>query len=214
MLDVVTALLEVSVDDFTLDIPFTAYGLDSISAAKMSFALRPFIEVSQLQLLSDITFNDLAKRLEDRQEESEHHNDGADPNSLSLSYLGTDATIRDMEAMVAKYSGNFLEHNIDLSSWTYSEESILLTGSTGALGTSILAQLAKMPTVARIYALNRPDPRGVSLKDRQTISLRQRGYDATILETGKVECVEGRIETLGFGISPDTFNEARVFFCP
>jgi hypothetical protein len=71
MLDVIAALLEVLVEDFSSDVPFTAYGLDSISAAKMSLLLRPFIDISQLQLLSDMTFYDLEKRLRDREESFE-----------------------------------------------------------------------------------------------------------------------------------------------
>jgi hypothetical protein len=208
MLDLVITLLEVSVEDFSWDVPFTAYGLDSISAAKMSFTLRPFVDISQLQLLSDITFKDLAIRLE---EQSEPQSADSYPTTLGSLSSGANAAIQDMEAMVAKYSSNFLEDNINLSLRAYSEETILLIGSTGALGTSILAQLVKMTTVTRIYAVNRPDPRGASLKDRQAMSLRQRGYDATVLESGKVVCVEGRLETPGFGISPDTFNEVGRF---
>ena len=68
MLDTVLALLDVEPSEFCSDVPFTAYGLDSLSAARLSFALHPFVAVSQLQLLSDISLNDLHARIERAQE--------------------------------------------------------------------------------------------------------------------------------------------------
>ena len=206
MLDVTTALLEVSVKEFSLDVPFTAYGLDSISAAKMSFFLRPFVDVSQLQLLSDMTFHDLTKRLKDR-ESSESHITTPFPTG---EFSSPDITaVDDMKAMIAKYSSNFQNH-VNVRSSARSEETVILTGSTGALGTSVLVQLIEMPTVTRIYAVNRPDPRGsISLEDRQAASLRRRGYDAAILQSHKVVWVEGRLEIPGFGIAQETFDEVR-----
>lgn len=62
--DLVLQHLDVSADDFSPDIPFTTYGLDSLSAARLSYALRPFIAITQLQLLADLNLKDLQIRIE------------------------------------------------------------------------------------------------------------------------------------------------------
>ncbi|KAH9886258.1 ketoacyl-synt-domain-containing protein [Cubamyces lactineus] len=62
--DVVCKVLEVAPEDLSQDVPFTSYGLDSLSAAALSYALRPFLAISQLQLLADITMKGLQARVE------------------------------------------------------------------------------------------------------------------------------------------------------
>ena len=64
MTDVVIKLLEFEPAEFSANVPFTAYGLDSLSAARLAFVLRPYVTISQLQLLSDISLHDLETRIE------------------------------------------------------------------------------------------------------------------------------------------------------
>ena len=47
-----------------MDVPLTTYGLDSLTAAALSFELRPLLAISQVQLLADLTIKDLQDRLE------------------------------------------------------------------------------------------------------------------------------------------------------
>ncbi|KAJ7695179.1 hypothetical protein B0H17DRAFT_1198868 [Mycena rosella] len=65
--DVLTPVLlqfvDVSVEDFSPEVPFTAYGLDSLSAGRLSIALRPWIVISQMQLLADMALEDLEARI-------------------------------------------------------------------------------------------------------------------------------------------------------
>ncbi|KAJ7343998.1 beta-ketoacyl synthase [Mycena albidolilacea] len=44
-------------------VPLTSYGLDSLSASRLSSALKPLFVITQLQLLADITLQDLEDRL-------------------------------------------------------------------------------------------------------------------------------------------------------
>ncbi|OJT09920.1 hypothetical protein TRAPUB_13598 [Trametes pubescens] len=62
--DVVCKILDVAVEDLFPDVPFTSYGLDSLSAAALSYALRPFLVISQLQLLADVSLRDIEARME------------------------------------------------------------------------------------------------------------------------------------------------------
>ncbi|KAF9477477.1 hypothetical protein BDN70DRAFT_994948 [Pholiota conissans] len=59
--------LDVDESDFSPDIPFTSYGLDSLSAGRLSRALKPFLQISQLQLLADINLQELERRILDSQ---------------------------------------------------------------------------------------------------------------------------------------------------
>ncbi|KAJ7211047.1 hypothetical protein C8J57DRAFT_1539730 [Mycena rebaudengoi] len=59
----VLELLEVSADDFNFNQPLTLYGLDSISAAKLSSILRPYTAFTQMQLLGGVTWTDVQNGL-------------------------------------------------------------------------------------------------------------------------------------------------------
>ncbi|KAF7377230.1 Polyketide synthase [Mycena sanguinolenta] len=59
----VLELLEVEPVDFDIAQPLTTYGLDSISAARLSSILRPFATFSQLQLLGGITWSEMESEL-------------------------------------------------------------------------------------------------------------------------------------------------------
>ncbi|KAF7329008.1 Polyketide synthase [Mycena venus] len=67
LVDVLTPLLlqfiDVSAEDFSPEVPFTSYGLDSLSAGRLSVALRPWIVMSQMQLLTDVSLLDLEARI-------------------------------------------------------------------------------------------------------------------------------------------------------
>ena len=63
MRDIVLDILDVDPADFDADVPFTAYGLDSLSAGRLSYALKGFLSVTQLQLLGDLALIDLEERI-------------------------------------------------------------------------------------------------------------------------------------------------------
>ncbi|KAH7928982.1 ketoacyl-synt-domain-containing protein [Leucogyrophana mollusca] len=63
--DIVLQSLDIAPDDFSPEIPLTSYGMDSLSAGRLSFALRPYLVISQMQLLSDISLLDIERRLEE-----------------------------------------------------------------------------------------------------------------------------------------------------
>jgi acyl carrier protein/thioesterase domain-containing protein len=60
-LTTVLAVLGVESADFSPDRPLVDYGLDSLGAARLAGALRPFVATSQVQLLAGATWADLAK---------------------------------------------------------------------------------------------------------------------------------------------------------
>jgi len=62
--DIVLGFVDVSAEDFSPEVPLTSYGLDSLSAGRLSHALMPYLKISQLQLLAYVSLNDLEARIE------------------------------------------------------------------------------------------------------------------------------------------------------
>ena len=71
LLETVCRVLDLEASEVSVDVPLTAYGVDSLSAAALSFALRPFLAVSQVQLLADVTIRMLQEKIENDQVVSE-----------------------------------------------------------------------------------------------------------------------------------------------
>ena len=63
--DKLLVLLGVSASDFSPQVPFTAYGMDSLSATRLSQVLRPYVVISQMQLLGGMTWDQLRARIDE-----------------------------------------------------------------------------------------------------------------------------------------------------
>ena len=109
-----------------------------------------------------------------------------------------------MLGMVEKFSHNFPQHVPSIP--TPSKDTILLTGSTGGLGASVLARLVHCPDVVHIYVLGRKG--SLSFLERQKEALLERGYDPAIVEANKVTLLEVDLALPDFGLRTDVF--ARV----
>jgi nucleoside-diphosphate-sugar epimerase len=82
----------------------------------------------------------------------------------------------------------------------------LLTGTTGALGSHLLAILLEDPTVSRVYAFNRKS-QGHTLLERQGESLADKGYPVELMSSKKLVLVEGDAGKEQLGLSGEMFQE-------
>ncbi|KAG9023400.1 hypothetical protein FRB95_013135 [Tulasnella sp. JGI-2019a] len=121
-----------------------------------------------------------------------------------------------MEDAIRRYTSDLAVHTPDESVSTPLEdekEVVVLTGSTGDLGSHLLAQLIQMDSVVRVYALNRKSS-GRSLEDRQKDVLLDRlgSYEEAtrIVTSPKLHLVEAVLEAKDLGISKDIFEEIRT----
>ncbi|PPR02158.1 hypothetical protein CVT26_012119 [Gymnopilus dilepis] len=119
-----------------------------------------------------------------------------------------------MRAMVEKYTADdFPIHSAPATNGSPNSQAhvVLLTGSTGALGSYLLSELVKNPSVSRVYALNRPRLADAApLKERQKSALIDRGIEAdTILGSDKVKLLEGDLRAPEFGLAKDIFVEMQ-----
>ena len=179
-------------EDFSPELPFSAYGLDSLAATRISQAVRPYASVSQMQLLGGLSWKHLEERIKEQS-------------------MGEDSVLRrlpidDVLEMMAQYSKEFAPHTGTDS--LPSHDIVLVTGTTGTIGSNVLAQLVVDPKIGKVYCFNR---RGSTPLDaRQRIALRDRGLDPSVVDSPKVVLLEGTISQPKLGLADDLYEEVRT----
>ena len=189
--DKVLDVLGLSASDFSPQVPFTSYGMDSLAATRISEALRPHIKVSQMQLLGGMTWNNLEARMQ----EAGKATDGASPAKPA------DPLIK----LTEKYSKNFGDHVPSLKS--PAEDTIVITGTSGSIGSSVLVDCLKCPNVKHIYALNRPSTDPVR---SQKVALERRGFDPSLVDTPKLTLLNADLAAGDLGIGELLLEELRT----
>ncbi|KAJ3181474.1 hypothetical protein HDU87_001083 [Geranomyces variabilis] len=90
---------------------------------------------------------------------------------------------------------------------TSGPRTVLLTGSTGALGVAVLSTLLNNSSVDKVYCLHR----GGDDLNRESQAYEQRGMDAEVLKTaakqGKVVGLNSKFEDEWLGVGQDKYNE-------
>ncbi|KAH7914162.1 acetyl-CoA synthetase-like protein [Hygrophoropsis aurantiaca] len=115
--------------------------------------------------------------------------------------------LQEMEDLVKRMSATSNELNVHKPP-SSSSDVVLLTGTTGALGSHLLNHLCDCDDVKRIYALNRGDKGDMdNLRRRQKDTLVVRGIRPSILQTGKVVLISGDLTMPGWNLDPDLFDE-------
>ncbi|KLO12645.1 acetyl-CoA synthetase-like protein [Schizopora paradoxa] len=122
--------------------------------------------------------------------------------------LQTKGRVEAMHEMVSKYSEEFPMHRPSRCSDARSGECVvLLTGSTGGLGSTILSSLIECPDVSCVYALNRKG--NLPLEQRQRKAIVERAIDLSLLSCPKLVLLEGDLDQDGFGLSSLTFGKIK-----
>ena len=114
----------------------------------------------------------------------------------------------EVETFLARYITTFPKHMPSL------KDVVLVTGTTGALGSAVLAKLVSSDCVGKIFAYNRPSREGIGITQRQKEALRTRGYDEEIAVSPKVILVEGELTASGLGINLPLEEEVRLSIFP
>ena len=192
LLKKVVDLLDVSAADFSPELPFTAYGLDSLGATKISQVVRPYASISQMQLLGGLSWKKLEERIEAKSV--------GEDSVLNRSPVG------DVLNMVARYSKGFASHTG--TEPLPSHDVVLVTGTTGTIGSNVLAQLVANAKIGKVYALNREA--STPLDTRQRIVLSDRGLDPSIVDSPKVALLEGTLSRPKLGLTDDLYEQIRT----
>ena len=192
LLKQVVDLLDISMGDFSPELPFNAYGLDSLGATRISQAVRPYASVSQMQLLGGLSWRHLEERIREQS-------------------MGDDSVLRrspidDVLEMMAQYSKEFSPHTG--TDPLPPHDVVLVTGTTGTIGSNVLTQLVADPKVERVYGLNRESP--IPLDTRQRIALSERGLDPSVVDSPRIVLLEGTVSQPKLGLPDDLYEELRT----
>ncbi|KAH0828782.1 acetyl-CoA synthetase-like protein [Lanmaoa asiatica] len=118
-----------------------------------------------------------------------------------------------INAMIEKYSIG-LDGPVDgvlPSSQLVEPAVVLLTGSTGGLGSFLLSELLKSPAVQRIFAFNRPSSTK-SIEERQKSAFKDKGLSIDLLNSNKLVYVEANASLEKCGLTPAQYEEWRLDF--
>jgi acyl carrier protein len=201
--DILCATFDIAREDLSPDVPLTVYGLDSLSAAKLSFALKPFFSISQTQLLANVTLRSLEARFEDQQQPT--LTEAEQTNAYELQ------KISEMRSLVAKYTSGFKTPKLLLSSsLTLPDCVVLVTGTTGVVGANLLECLLCAPQITRIFLLNRTKPGTQTMLERHQSIFQELSLDLAGLDSDKVVYLEGTPGQDYFGLPAHTWNEVST----
>lgn len=205
LLQIVCRILDIKEEDVTPEVPLTTYGLDSLSAASLSFALRPIVVVSQLQLLADLTVKDLLARVEEAAVDS-----NPDPLlSGSSPVVKQDAAaekVQEMEELVQRLAADLAPSAVK-GPTRVALGAIVVTGTTGSLGAHALAHLLKNSGFRKVYALVRPSDDGVGAKQRQVSAFEFRGLDTSLLNSSHFVAVPCILNKPALGMPQEVYQE-------
>lgn len=199
MKEIICKILEVAPNDLAPDVPLTAYGLDSLSATSLSTALAPIVAISQIQLLADVTLQQLEARVE------EAGSSGSAQVQADTAEIGE---VDELLALVERYGSDFPSVQPKVEEAPASPgRVVLITGSRGSLGAHALARFVLSAEVSKVYALLRKSDATDSLADRQRYALAMRGIDPCVVDSDKLELIEGLLTEPLLGLQEEAYEQ-------
>jgi hypothetical protein len=123
-----------------------------------------------------------------------------------------DQRIAQINALIEKYSFLPEDNNSSLSPSTSvapTDKVVLLTGTTGNLGSDILATLLHDSTVRKVYALNRLSPKA-STKNRVKEQFDEKGLASYLLDSPKVTFIDGKLTDSNLGLTGTQYSDVGL----
>ncbi|KAJ7087944.1 putative aminoadipate reductase [Mycena belliarum] len=113
--------------------------------------------------------------------------------------------------MLLKYSADMPASNgLDDAAPAVGGPIVLLTGSSGSLGSHILARLLKDDSVVKIYAFNRTSLKGgLTSAERHRAAFEDKGLETMLLSSEKLVFLEGRTDEPDLGLPVQILTEIR-----
>ncbi|KAH9911783.1 acetyl-CoA synthetase-like protein [Epithele typhae] len=149
-----------------------------------------------------------------------------DAVQLSNASQETEEAVARMRALLDKYSKGLQSSSVEkdaaphingnghtTNGHTVPMETVVVTGTTGRLGSHLLARLLMRPDVARVFALNRSHGESDSnekLMARSAGAFKVLGLDAALLRSGKVVLRIVNLTKEHFGLAPEEYEEMRM----
>ena len=115
---------------------------------------------------------------------------------------------QEIEEMIAKYSANL--PTFRQGEKFSGEYAVLLTGSTGSLGSHILTNLLQNPKVGRVFTLDRAS----NPRERLAESFNLRGLPVDELKSDKLTCLVRDLSKPGLGLDAPTLQNVSYYIVP
>ncbi|KAG6827401.1 putative NRPS-like protein biosynthetic cluster [Tricholoma furcatifolium] len=122
----------------------------------------------------------------------------------SLTVIDSDRRAQ-IEGMIDTYSVGLDGPSQSTSLLRTSPAVVLLTGSTGNLGSEILAALLEDARVEHVYAFNRPSQETFLVEQRQLNVFNKRGLKAELLSSDKVSYLSGDATQANLGLDEEQY---------
>ncbi|CCM00168.1 uncharacterized protein FIBRA_02196 [Fibroporia radiculosa] len=204
--EIVCKTLDVAPKDLAVDVTLTSYGLDSLTAASLSYALSSSVAVSQIQLLADLTLGDLERRVE---EAGQAGACGTTEESADIDHDRFQTKVVEMLDMVDTYTTGLPGRPSVDASLAECRKTVLITGTTGSLGVHMLAHLLQSGESEKLYALDRKRV-GVSSMSRQINAFTARALDCSLLITKRLVLLDGDLAKPLLGLEASEYEELRA----
>jgi thioester reductase-like protein len=178
--------------DMADDVDIFSLGVDSLDVLALTNAINKAMrgaDVTASTIYSNPTVNQLAATL------------SPCVGNLSVQYISPPAREERLSAMVRKYTKNMVRQKSKNDASPHpSKQHVILTGSTGSLGSHILEQLLQNPEVEKVYCLNRSD----SAESRQKESFSK--YHDPNADLCKAEFLKTDFSVDRFGLSDAAYE--------
>ncbi|QRV95149.1 AMP binding enzyme [Ceratobasidium sp. AG-Ba] len=117
------------------------------------------------------------------------------------------AHINEITSMIHRYTS--LRPSAPLQNTRLTVERVVLTGTTGALGSHLLAQLLADDRVAQVWTLNREASNSRSVLYRQRESFIDKGLNVELLESKKLVLVESDLTDAELGLGEELLEDIQ-----
>lgn len=150
---------KLDVEQLEQDTDFFSHGVDSLQVITMAKMLQAGLEKAGIEFdpnvvaTRSIYANPSIELLSSHIFRSISKSDGESGGSAEAEFSAQQ--VKAMEDIVAKYTSNLPKRNDAQKDPNENDQIVILTGSTGSLGSYMLDQLINSPRVSKVYALNR-----------------------------------------------------------
>ncbi|GLB33171.1 putative acetyl-CoA synthetase-like protein [Lyophyllum shimeji] len=113
-----------------------------------------------------------------------------------------------IEELIKKYSAGFESSSENTLCPRASLATVLLTGSTGNLGSEILVKLLEDDRVDKVYAFNRPSkPASLAIRERHLERFKDKGFDPALLDSEKLVFLSGDAAEPDLGLDRGQYSQ-------
>ncbi|KAF8749968.1 Male sterility protein [Rhizoctonia solani] len=114
--------------------------------------------------------------------------------------------LQSIRAMIEKYDAEWPRQEAR-EIQPVKKERVVVTGTTGGLGSHLLAQLLENDVVEKVWAMNRKSSKGN--REREVASFEDKLLDLNLLKSEKLVFVDTDLEDPKLGLSDETYDEIR-----